>query len=420
MRDRIIRTIARYLTGIVFIFSGFVKAIDPLGSTYKFTDYFQAFGLNFLTPLAFVLAVLLSTTEFTLGLALIFRIRMKFSAWLLICFMAFFTILTLILALENPVTDCGCFGDALILTNWQTFFKNIILLIPAITVFYYRNTYDKSFSDVTEWVISALLFAFGVMISVYCYYNLPLIDFRPYSIGTDIAESMKIPKGAPVDKYKTVLVYEKNGVQKDFSLNSPEKPWSDSTWKWVKTKNILLEKGYVPPIHDFAVIDENGKDVTDSLINNKGYSLLVISNNINKANKRGLERADKLDRKAKELGYSVFGMTSSSLNVAHNVADKLNLQIPFFSADRVTLKTMIRCNPGVMLIKEGTVLGKWHYRNIPRVDQLKKNGLSFALSQLREKGNQRLDIMVVMSLFSLALLLFIFREIIGRADEQSD
>ncbi|MDR2040627.1 MAG: DoxX family protein, partial [Bacteroidales bacterium] len=209
-----IAAISRILLGIVFVFSGFVKGIDPLGSTYKFIDYFTAFNLSFLSPLAFILAILMNAAEFLIGVSLILRLRMKVSAWAVFLFMCFFTVLTFILALTNPVSDCGCFGDALVLTNWETFFKNLVLMALALIVFLYRKKYEPVYRPVTEWICVVLIAGVIIGISVYCYRHLPLLDFRPYSVGANIPQGMTIPDGMPTDEFKTTLYYEKDGVVK--------------------------------------------------------------------------------------------------------------------------------------------------------------------------------------------------------------
>jgi uncharacterized membrane protein YphA (DoxX/SURF4 family) len=401
MTIKLIRNIARFLIGLVFIFSGFAKAIDPLGSAYKFTDYFDAFHMGFFTPLSLVLAILLSTAELLIGLNLFLKIRMRESAWALLIFMSFFTLLTLISALTDPVTDCGCFGDALILTNWQTFIKNLIFFIPTIIVFQQRNQFLGKLSDGIEWTITAVLFSGIVLLSVYCLMHLPLIDFRPYKVGTNIAESMKIPEGMPVDDYETVLVYEKNGIRKEFSLNSPEKPWSDSTWKWVETRNVLVKEGYHPPIHDFSLTSESGIDYTQQLLSDTGYSFLIVSYDLSKANPKGMNRVNELVSHALAAGYRVYGMTASIDEEVNHFKTEHKISYEFYTTDEITLKTMIRCNPGVILIKEGIVIGKWQFRDIPDSSLFKQGGLSYTLLKAQHSMNKRL-VLIALLLISLA------------------
>ena len=174
-----VRNFSRIIIAPVFIFSGFVKAIDPLGSAYKFSDYFEAFGLDFLSPMALVLAVMLSTTELIIGLSIIMGVLMRVTSWALLIFMSFFTLLTLLIAITNPVSDCGCFGDAIILTNWQTFWKNIVFMVPTLILFYGRKRFRPIGSIGAEWGIVTLFIVTGISLSLYTYRNLPVFDFRP-------------------------------------------------------------------------------------------------------------------------------------------------------------------------------------------------------------------------------------------------
>ena len=410
MTMKIIRTIARYLIAAVFIFSGFVKAIDPWGSAYKFYDYFEAFHMDFLMPLSLVFAILLSMAELLIGLTLFLKIRMKVAAWALLIFMISFTLLTLYLAITNPVSDCGCFGDALILTNWQTFFKNLIFLVPTAIVFWQREKYTVDFSPVAEWSITGILAVIIVLLSVYCLRNLPLMDFRPYKVGANIPELMRIPEGMPVDEYETVLVYEKEGVHKEFTLDSPEKPWGDTTWKWIETRNQLVSEGYVPPIHDFSLISPENVDITDNVLSDTGYSFLIVASNVKKSSRKGLIKMNEFASQALKKGYSVYGMTSSTQQVIEEYIGDILLVFTFYTTDEITLKTMVRSNPGLILIKEGIVLAKWHYRNVPSVDELQTYGaLSFSLAQLQKRQLATTAYLFIFLVLIMTLGLHIFR-----------
>ena len=202
--------VSRVFVGLVFIFSGFVKAVDPYGSAYKFDDYFAAFGMPWLHFVSLALSFILSGAEFLIGISLFFGIRMKVGSLALTIFMVFFTILTLFLAIFNPVSDCGCFGDAMILTNWETFFKNVIIIIPAIYIFITIKKFPIKLNPSYEWLILAF---FGIVIfsvSLFGYRHLPVFDFRPYNVGTYIPSKMEIPADAPQDIYESIMIYEKN------------------------------------------------------------------------------------------------------------------------------------------------------------------------------------------------------------------
>ena len=294
---KIIRIICRILVGIVFVYSGFVKGIDPYGYAYKIHDYFAAFNLSFLQLLDMPLSVFFSSTEFLLGIALILGVRLKIATWLLLLFMGFFTVLTLVLALFNPVSDCGCFGDALILTNWQTFYKNIILLIPTLIIFFNRNQILKNNKVFEEWLILAVFLSCFLFVVNYCLNHLPIIDFRPYKAGTDLVRDMSRPVGAVQDSFQTKLYYKRNGLIKEFKLDNI--PWQDTSWKWVETKVIKVKEGYKPPIHDFSVKSFDGNDITSDILNTHAFSFLLIARDLSRANVRAFDRANAIAKYCK-------------------------------------------------------------------------------------------------------------------------
>jgi len=384
-------SISRIITGAVFIFSGFVKAVDPLGSTYKFTDYFTAFHIQFLEPSALPLAIILASVEFLIGISMLLGYRYKTASWALLIFMICFTILTFILALTNPVSDCGCFGDAIILTNWQTFFKNIILLPFVVLIFILRKSISPSYPAITEWIYLSVFALLVVAFQVNALRHLPLLDFRPYSIGTDIPEKMVFPEGAQTDEYKTYLYYEKDGQVTEFTEDNF--PWQDSTWKFVDSKHILIKKGYEPPIHDFSVTDENGFDHTELLLNDPGYSMLLISYDIRRADEDALKTANNLAALCSENNCSFYCLTASSGNDVEEVRSAFDLGFNFYTADEITLKTIIRSNPGLVLVKEGIILGKWHHNDYPLLMDSAKNWLAFSLDQAR-RTNERTIILL--------------------------
>jgi uncharacterized membrane protein YphA (DoxX/SURF4 family) len=378
---KIIILVSRILAGLVFVFSGFVKAIDPSGSAIKFEEYFLAFHLDFLISTALPLAILLGAAEMMIGLNLLVGLRMKLTAWLLLFFMSFFTILTLILALTNPVSDCGCFGDALKLTNWQTFGKNIILLIPTLIIFINRDKFINFSTSFAEWTLTGANLILPILISVYCLVHQPLLDFRPYKIGTHIPDKMTIPDGAPMDKYESILVYKKDGVQQSFTESNF--PWQDTTWKWVETRQILISRGYETPIHDFSITNTAGIDITEQVLTDSAYVLLIIAPKLEKAAMKGMQRMNELAMKAENLGFNTYCLTSST-NI--QVDDFKNSFKPVFelcTTDETTLKTIIRANPGLLILREGTILGKWNYNDVPYVRELKANLISYILDRHR-------------------------------------
>jgi len=404
---KVLISISRLITGAVFIFSGFVKAVDPLGSTYKFTDYFVAFHIQFLEPVALPLAVILASVEFLIGISMLLGYRYKIASLGLLIFMVFFTILTFILALTNPVSDCGCFGDAIIMTNWQTFIKNIILLPFAVLIFISRQRISPVYPTFAEWIYLSVFALLGVAFQVHALRHLPILDFRPYSIGTHIADKMVIPEGAQTDEYKTYLYYEKDGQVMEFTEDNY--PWQDSTWKFVDSRNTLLKKGYEPPIHDFTIVDENGFDCTELILKDPDYSMLLIAYNLQDADDDALKMANDLAAFCTNNNCSFYCLTASNKNEIVEKISSLNLNLDFCTTDEITLKTIIRSNPGLVLLKEGTIIGKWHYRDYPELMNTGNNYLAFSLDKAR-KDNERTIILLlaVFVLFIAAVIRIIY------------
>jgi hypothetical protein len=356
---KILRIFSRIIIGIVFIFSGVVKAIDPLGSAYKFHDYFQAFNIGFLNNLSLALAILLCTSEFIAGFSVLTGLRQKTGIWGVIILLGIFTPVTFILALTNPVSDCGCFGDAIHLTNWQTFGKNIVLFFLLIVLFTGRNKIARVFRTATEWIIISIVIFLFIIFSIANLRYLPVIDFLPYKTGVKIADKMVVPAGVPVDEYKTTFVYEKNGIKKDFDLNNY--PANDSTWKFVDQKSVLIKKGYKPPIHDFIITSLSGEDITQQILSYQGYTVFMISKKLAEAANKPLSEGFKLGNFCAANGIKFYILTSSGTEEVKSFENGLIL----CSADETTLKTMIRANPGYILLKDGIILGKWSWANLP-------------------------------------------------------
>lgn len=387
-----LRILCRILAGMVFVFSGFVKAVDPLGFTYKLQDYFAAFHLDFFSGMAFPLVILLVTLELTIGLNLLFGIRMKLTAWLLLLFMSFFTVLTFILAIYNPVSDCGCFGDAIILTNWQTFWKNIIIFIPTLVVFLQRNRFKEPYGEGAQWVLVSLFALSGILLSVYCYHNLPVMDFRPYSVGTHIPDKMVIPEGMPPDEYETILVYQKDGVSKEFTMENY--PWQDTTWKWVETRQNLIKKGYEPPIHDFVITSAERGDITEELLNDPGYVFLVVAYELEKTNRKAFETINKVAEEGLSRGFKTVLLTSSVSDEITAFRESGKPPFAICTADEIMLKTVIRANPGIVLLRQGTILGKWHYRNF-KAENFRNSNLDAVMLDHYRKNREGLRVALI-------------------------
>ncbi len=355
--------IVRILLALVFIFSGFVKAIDPLGSTYKFEDYFHAFGGFFekLSFIAFPAAIILSSLELLIGLSFLFKIKIRKTSVMALLFMLVMTPLTLYVAINNPVTDCGCFGDALVISNWATFYKNVALILLVILFLIYSKKMKSLFLPRIENIAILAFILIGCSVSVYSYRHLPMIDFRPYKIGVNIPASMVVPENSPTDKYETTFIYEKDGLKKEFTLENY--PKGDSTWKFVDQKSVLLSHGYKAPIHDFTIVNAQYEDITEDIITNPGSTYLLIMYDINKASEKGAKKAEAIYKKAINSGIKFYALTASSDDEVQEFIQKTGVTYPFCKTDPITLKTIIRANPGLVLITKGTIKGKWNWRD---------------------------------------------------------
>lgn len=357
-------SLCQFLLGAAFVFSGFVKAVDPLGFFYKLQDYLTAFGLIewFPSGLPLLLGIVLSATEFCVGVFLFLGIRRKIAPTLALLLMSVMTPLTLYLALENPVSDCGCFGDAWVLTNWQTFGKNIVLLLAAGTVFKWRARLVRFVTYKLEWMLSMYTILYVFALSSYCLRNLPILDFRPYKIGANIKAGMELPEGAKPSVFETRFVLEKNGERREFTLDD----YPDSTWTFVESRTVLKEKGYEPPIHDFSMLSlDSGEEITDSVLSDKGYTFLLVTHRMESADDGNIDLINEIYDYSVERGYGFYALTASSEEEIELWRDKTGAEYPFCQMDDITLKTIIRSNPGLLLLKEGTILNKWSNGQLP-------------------------------------------------------
>ena len=365
----VITTVCRFVLAVVFIFSGFVKAIDPLGTQYKIQDYLDAFGWTGVFPefVPFVASALLGMLEFCLGVYLFFGIRRIIAPRAVVAVMAVMTPLTFWLAWEHPVSDCGCFGDALVLTNWETFGKNVVLLAMSLVVLKWRRRLFPLATTRFDWLIALYGFLYILCMTVYCYRHLPVFDFRPYYVGADIRQGMSIPAGEEPTEFETRFVLQKDGVEKEFTLEN----YPDSTWTFVDSKTVVIKQGYEPPIHDFSMIRyDDGEDITEQVLADEGYTFLLVAHQLGQANQSRMDLINELYDYCLEYGYAFYCLTSSSDEDILKWQEDTGAEYPFCLMDNITLKTMVRFNPGLMLLKKGTVVGKWSIIDIPDEYQL--------------------------------------------------
>lgn len=359
--------IARIIFGLVFLFSGFVKAVDPLGTAYKISDYLEAFSLTSLDFLAFPAALILIATEFAIGFNILLNVHLKATTWVAGIFMLVMTPITLYLAISNPISDCGCFGDAIVMTNWQTFYKNVVLCVVLAIIALLQNQNRPWLSNMGASIVTLLPILISFGISIYCYNLLPILDFRPYKKGNNIIEGMQIPEDAPLDKYETTFFYEKDGVEQAFTLDNY--PAEDSTWTFVRQESKLIEQGFVPPIHDFSIVTEDG-DITDLILEDAGCTLLVISHKVEKASTKNIKCVKSTIANAKKAGANVIWLTSSYSDDIDEFKTQYGINDTFGATDDITLKTIVRSNPGLVLIKDATIIEKWHHNSLPTKDEL--------------------------------------------------
>ena len=366
----IIINICRLLLAGTFIFSGYVKAIDPLGTQYKINDYLAAVHLAGIVPdwITLTASIGISALEFSLGIFLLFAIQRRLTSKLVLGFMIVMTFITLWIAIENPVKDCGCFGDAIQLSNTQTLLKNIVLLISAGAVAYRPLMMLRFVSKSNQWIVTNYTLVFIVVSSVICLYNLPMFDFRPYHIGADIRKGMEIPKDAPQPKYETTFIMSKGGVTKEFTLDN----YPDSTWTFVDSKTVQTEAGYVPPIHDFSIQDiTTGEDFTEQILARKGYTFLLISPHLEQADDSNFGGIDRIYEYAKQEKIPLLCLTASNEKAIKRWQDLTGAEYSFYRTDETTLKTIIRSNPGLVLLKNGVVVNKWSHNYLPKEEELR-------------------------------------------------
>ena len=443
--------ISRLLVGSLFIVSGLIKANDPIGFSYKLNDYFAAgvFNMPWLDPWALELSVLVCVAEIVLGVAVLFGARMKLASWSLLILMIFFTFLTGYTAIanwffDNPesgltnffegifgfvaredisyMKDCGCFGDAIKLKPWESFAKDIVLLVFSVIIFLKRHQtkpedlktdlinlaasglliaafslgmvnwyFPMAFalvsfgvllgiknmmkSDVRDWIMSAAAAVLSTWFSLYCIMHLPVKDFRPYKIGNNISELKECPPDAPQDVYKDTWYYKVNGEVKTYT--TADEPWKIEGAEFVNRETELIFKGCEPPIHDFVLEDADGNDYTEDILA-EPFIFLAISYDINAANADFQVALNALNEGAlndPDGGPYMYGLASNTYAEIDAYRHEHQVIYDVLTGDATMLKTIIRANPGLILLKEGTVVGKWHYNDLPIYETFKSEYL---------------------------------------------
>ena len=368
---KMIVNLCRIIVAVTFIFSGFVKAIDPIGTQYKLQDYLGAIGMAGILPnwTLLAVAVFLAAIEFCIGIFLLFAIQRRLISKLTVAFMAFMTMVTVWIVVADPVKDCGCFGDALHLTNTETLIKNIVLLVCSLAIMYRPLAMFRFVSKSNQWIVTNYTIVFILVSSGLSLYYLPIFDFRPYHIGVNIPRGMEIPKGAKLPQFKTTFIMEKNGQRKEFTLDN----YPDASWKFIDSKTVQTSEGYIPPIHDFSITDnKTGLDLTNSVLGHKGYTFLLIAPHLETADDSNFGDIDRLYEYAQSYDIPFYCLTASTTKAIKRWIDLTGAEYPFCITDEAVLKTIIRSNPGLLLLKDGTIINKWSHNNLPNEAKLSR------------------------------------------------
>ena len=352
--------------GVLFIFSGLVKANDPLGLVYKMKEFFEVLHMNFMEPYAFTFSIIMIAFEILCGVAVLIGFAFRVFSVLLLLLNMLFTFLTAYAWFTGTVKECGCFGACIKISNSATFYKDVVLLVLSIFLFAMRKRVHPLFPKYPNTAIIILMafFAFGTQ--WWALEHLPFYDCLPYKPGANLWQEMQIPPGATPAVYESVMIYEKDGVKKEFNMQNY--PWQDTTWKFVDRKDKLIKEATGEAlIHDFTLTDYDGNDHTQEILTAKGYTFLLIIHDANSAREDNLGRLQNIMAEARKAGVNVYVVCSSSKQDAMALQQRWKLQgIDFLQLDATVTKTVMRSNPGLMLMKDGVVQQKWSYRDYPK------------------------------------------------------
>jgi len=361
---QIITHLSRFLVGTLFIFSGLLKLNDPIGFSYKLEEYFNVFGLNSLSPLAFWLGLFLLFLEVLLGVLILIGYRIKFTLWSLLTLIVFFTGLTFYSAYFNKVTDCGCFGDAIKLKPWESFYKDIILLVLVVILLFFQKHIKPLFKSKTLQFISYTALLICVGITYYVMNYLPIKDFRAYKVGTNILEAKSIPPGAAQPKYELFFYYKVKGVKTEFSYDDVMANKIPADAEFIDRSEKLIDPGFIPPIKDFTM-ELNGVDFTNQIMSQPKV-ILVTSYDLEKANPEALDLLADLNNMGIQNEYLVIGLTGSSDDIIKAKIKKHQIPFDFYYCDATAVKTIERANPSIVHLEYGVIKSKVHWKWMKR------------------------------------------------------
>lgn len=359
MKNAIVQ-LARIFVGVLFIFSGFIKLNDPIGFSYKLEEYFEEGVLNveFLIPFALFLALFIVIYEMLLGVTLLLGIAKKVTNWSLLLMIVFFTFLTFYSAYFNKVTDCGCFGDAIPLTPWESFYKDVILLVLILLLFFNQKYIKPIFSEKVNWSLFGISFIFSIWFGVHVLNHLPYFDFRAYKIGTNIPENMEIPADAPQAEYRYDWKFEIDGKEE---IISNQGSYPEVEGEFIEVNTVLIDEGFVPKINDFGFFLD-GEDFTYQILSEPKL-LVICAYNLNKSENKAWSSIKDLINKAQQKNYKVVGLSASGSGAIELLQKEKGINIPFYFTDETAIKTIVRSNPGILLIEDAVIQQKWHWND---------------------------------------------------------
>ncbi len=369
--------ITRVIVGLLFIFSGLIKANDPMGFGYKLQEYFEVFHIAFLHDYATALAIFLCTLEIILGALLLLGLWSVRVAWGLLLIIIFFTFLTFYSAFFEVVTSCGCFGDAIPLSPWQSFSKDLILLAMILLIFKKKDQIQPLIKkESVHKFVAVLVVVASLGFGLYTTNFLPILDFLPYKVGNNIPELMRVPPGAPQDEYEITYTLKNKQSSETQKMTDKEylktEIWKDKNWEIIgEPESKLIKKGFDLKIKDLKITDSQGTDYNAELLENPFYNLVIVAYDLSKADQQAIGDLNALAINAAEnFNIRTVFLTSNSVQDAELFSKKNKLVMELFFADAIPLKSMVRSNPGLILLKGGTVVNKWHYNNLPSYEAL--------------------------------------------------
>jgi uncharacterized membrane protein YphA (DoxX/SURF4 family)/peroxiredoxin len=361
---KLLLNLLRIIVGVLFIFSGLIKANDPLGLSYKMDEFFEVLHLTFLSPYSLAYSVIINTSEIVAGIAILIGYRMRIFSFIILLLIILFTFLTAFALFSGTIRECGCFGDCIKLSATETFWKDVILLVMILVIFFYRKRIQPIWNDTTSTVIMFFSLMASLGLQRYTLSHLPLVDCLGYKVGNNIPEKMKLPPGAHPDVFETVLVYKKDGVEKEYTTENY--PWSDSTWVFVDRRDKLIKEGDgEPAIKDFILTDLDGANQTQAILSEPQPVYLFLVQNVSKAGSGWDEKMQALQKQMEAGKIYIYGVTASSKEEIAAFSATHGLKFPFLQMDGTAIKTAGRSNPALILLEKGTIKGKWHYNDIP-------------------------------------------------------